>query len=671
MTRMHRIRTTNLLTIGLNDSQLEEAISAFRRAGTIAHAHALEDGQQLRNILNDQNWDALVFFASGASLSLEQCCDTLRQSESDLPLIVLSEGASHGNIDPQVAAICRRDELTLLVHTTQREILARQTRHQLSATLAELEEAKQRQNLLLSDHQDPLIYIIDGMIIYANQAFCEKLGSDELDGFPIVDLIANRDQERLKSALKKQKSSATSSRLELTLLHSDGSELTCIATCDNTRYEGEDCIQIALSEKDSQQIAGDTDPSTGLANRIHFNELLQEFLNTERNSNSSLLMLGLDRFEELRHGSGLIASEALLKEVADFVIMRLPAQHYGRLSDDILVAILHHVPSDQALEQTNDLLREVENHIFEFDGQSLQCTLSVAIQSVNHLTPPDNAPLLENGFTCLESARLAGGNRTEICVRSRQQLGDDDSPSKLIDNALADQRLQLIFQPMINLSDAEGDHYEASLSIRDWQEGEATAGELMRAIEREPDNHKLDRWLIVEATKQLTVKRQTGEDVHLIINLSGNVFQDLEFCSWLGVAMKAAGLHGNALTLQFSEDSIGRALKPALDCCRELRALGVGVSVREFGRNKTAIKFLRHIMPALLKPGIRQSDPLENDMVREIVQSARTLNSRVVIPNVASAATLAMLWQIGPDFIQGSYVSEPLPEMDYEFASFS
>lgn len=671
MTYMHRVRTINLLTIGLNDSQLEEVVSAFRRAGTIAHIHTLDDGQQFRNTLTERDWDALILYPSGASLSQDQCCEILRQSDNDVPLIVLSEGALHGEIAPQIAAVCRRDELTLLVHTTLREIQARKTRRQLDATVAELEEAKQRQNLLLSDHQAPLIYIIDGMIIYANQAFCEKLGSDELDGFPIVDLIANKDQERLKSALKKQSSNTVSARLELTLLHSDGSEITCVATCDNTRYEGEDCIQIALSDKDNQQIAGDTDPSTGLANRFHFNELLQEFLNTERNSNSSLLMLGLDRFEELRHGSGLIASESLLKEVADFIKARLPAQHYGRLSDDILVAIVHHVPSDQALEQANDLLQDVENHIFEFDGQSLQCTLSVAVQSINHLTPPDNAPLLENGFTCLESARLAGGNRAEICVRSRQQLGDEDSPSKLIETALADQRLQLTYQPMINLSDAEGDHYEASLSIRDWQEGEATAGELMRAIEREPDNHKLDRWLVVEATKQLAAKRQAGEDVHLIINLSGNVFQDLEFPSWLGVAMKAAGLHGNTLTLQFSEDSIGRTLKPALDCCRELNTLGIGVSVRDFGRSNNAGKFLRHIMPALVKPGIRRSDPLENEQVREIVLKAKSLDSRVVIPNVASAATLAMLWQIGPDFIQGSYVSEPLPEMDYEFASFS
>ena len=59
-----------------------------------------------------------------------------------------------------------------------------------------------------------------------------------------------------------------------------------------------------------------------------------------------------------------------------------------------------------------------------------------------------------------------------------------------------------------------------------------------------------------------------------------------------------------------------------------------------------------------------------DEQIRDMVQHAKTLNSQIVIPNVSSAATLAMLWQLGPDFIQGSYVNEPMPSMNYEFAAF-
>jgi EAL domain-containing protein (putative c-di-GMP-specific phosphodiesterase class I) len=53
-----------------------------------------------------------------------------------------------------------------------------------------------------------------------------------------------------------------------------------------------------------------------------------------------------------------------------------------------------------------------------------------------------------------------------------------------------------------------------------------------------------------------------------------------------------------------------------------------------------------------------------------MIQHARLINSQIIIPNVGSAATLAMRWQMGPDFIQGSYVNDPMPSMNYEFSAF-
>ena len=76
------------------------------------------------------------------------------------------------------------------------------------------------------------------------------------------------------------------------------------------------------------------------------------------------------------------------------------------------------------------------------------------------------------------------------------------------------------------------------------------------------------------------------------------------------------------------------------------------------------------MQPRLIKPGVRKTDSLSTEEIRDIIEGGRRLNSRVLIPNVSSAASLAVLWQLGPDFIQGSYVQDPSPEMSYEFATF-
>jgi EAL domain-containing protein (putative c-di-GMP-specific phosphodiesterase class I)/GGDEF domain-containing protein len=509
------------------------------------------------------------------------------------------------------------------------------------------------------------------MIIYANAPFCEHMGNEDLEGFPIVDLITNKDQDRFKNALKKQQLNKDQQQLEISFAHSDGREIKTLITCNSANYDGEACIQLSLNNNDSNNQLNGLDLSTQMSNKYRFQEILQEFIENERNSDSSLILLSLDRFSKLRQSSSLLDVEKILEAISVHVRKVMPAQFYGRVADDMIAAICHHVGSDAALEMGLELCRAIENDIFEIKKKSLQCTASIAIMPINHLTPPRASVLLDTLFHGAEKIYLAGGNNAEICHRERQQLSTVEAATSLASEALNQGRLTLLFQPMINLGNADGDHYEASLDIKDWVEGEVTAGELLRVIEQEPDNNKLDHWIVVEATKQLAKERQTGQDLKLIINLSGNVFHDPEFCSWLSVAFKAAGLPPSSVILQFNEESIANALKPALNFAQQLQKMGSALSVRNFGRAQKGNKFLSHIQPHLVKPGFRKTDTPSDEQIKDIVAQAKVLKSRVLIPNVGSAATLAMLWQLGPDFIQGSYVNDPMPSMTYEFASFN
>ena len=667
---MTRNSANKLLFIGLPDDNAEDIVSTFRRAGKVAHTRSVSDSSQLEQLLGDERWDLIFFDAMHAGFPIEQCGKILRHLHCDLPLIYLNDDESIALPDEAVSLVLSGHHRSRLFMMAQRELQALDTRRQLAATQQALQEEQQRNNLLLTTHQDAVCYITDGMIIYANELFCERMQQDELDGFPIVDLIASKDQERFKNALKKQAQATDGTSFEISFVDAEEQEFKANIHCDNASYDGEACIQITLHDSASEAATGQLDAATGMANRHYFQQLLQDFVDTQRNSNSALLIFKLDNFGKYRNDLKLSGIELLLKLLGQRIEALLPAQHYGRVADDMIALIAHHVPSQRALEMANELLTAVEADIFEVRKQSQQCTLSAIILPINHLTAPHAGILLDNGGESLLRLEQAGGNCAEIYHRDRQQLQSRGNIREVIDEAFADQRLQILFQPIINLSDADGDYYESFLDIRDWQEGEVTAGEMLRVVENEPSNNKLDRWIVVETTKQLAQRRSDGDDIKLTINLSGNVFHDEEFCSWLSVAMKAAGLPGSAVTLQFSEESIANSLKPALDCCRQLADMGVGVAVRNFGRSKGGNKFLQHVQPRLIKPGVRKTDSLSAEEIREIIEGGRRLNSRVLIPNVSSAASLAVLWQLGPDFIQGSYVQDPSPDMSYEFATF-
>ncbi|MFT5887547.1 MAG: GGDEF domain-containing protein [Zhongshania sp.] len=202
-----------------------------------------------------------------------------------------------------------------------------------------------------------------------------------------------------------------------------------------------------------------------------FQEILQDFVENERNSNSSLILNSLDHFSKIRHSTSLLEVENLVASTANLVRNIMPAQHYGRVADDMIAAIAHHMPSEQVLEMGHELCKAVEAEIFEIKTQSLQCTISIAVMPINPLTPPRAAAIMDEAFHGLENIYADGGNQAGICQRERQQLDNKDAAISVSNKAHKANRLMLLFQPMINLGSAEGDHYEASLEIRDWVEG--------------------------------------------------------------------------------------------------------------------------------------------------------------------------------------------------------
>ncbi|MBD2858059.1 EAL domain-containing protein [Spongiibacter sp. KMU-158] len=659
----------NALFIQLGDDDISQLISRFRQAGNIVREHNAHTTEQLPKLLEDKDWDLIFLDEHQNEISPKQIQDILtRLHKSHLPILMISDGAQEQQLDPALAGVFSRDEMPRLVQACQRELRSLALQRELGALRKELEASSHRNQLLLSEHNDAICYVIDGMIIHANPRFWSLLGTEELDGFPIIDLVQTQDQEVLKGLLKKVEQEEESPPIEVRFIKEEESlRLKCLGSLAS--YEGESCIQLTLQEQDLQTGGGLTDISTGFASRQHFLSLLQAFLDGERNNNHAMIMIGLDDYSEIRSQFGVLDMEQLVSNLSQTLQNKLDVQLWGRLADDIFCA-LSKLPSNNTLDMVQKLGHTIEGQMFETHNKSQQCTITGVIYPINHLTPPSSELAIKSSFGLLKKLQIEGGNRSQIFAKDRQQLTQKNSVSEVVAEAIADKRLQLLYQPMVNLGDAHGDYYEVQLDIKDREEDEVSGGELLRTIEREPHDNKLDRWIVMEATKQLSHKRQAGEETVLVINLSSNVFHDTEFCPWLTVAIRASGLPTEAVILQFSEQSIASNLKLALDFNRQLSSLGMRLAVRNFCRNEEGNKFLSHLQPSMVKPGIRKEETISNEDVRRFVQLAKELQARITIPNVTSAAALANLWQIGPDFIQGSYINEPQPSMSYEFSSF-
>ncbi len=179
----------------------------------------------------------------------------------------------------------------------------------------------------------------------------------------------------------------------------------------------------------------------------------------------------------------------------------------------------------------------------------------------------------------------------------------------------------------------------------------------------------MDRWIILETTKALSIHRTNGHNTRLIINLTSNALLDDSIAAWLGVAIKAANLSSDLLTFQFREDDVKNNLKSAIKTIGALRSAKFRVSVGEFGCDEDPFKLLKHVALDFVK--FHTSLSTDSKALKTLIQDAKENHLQTIVPEVDNASMLASMWQMGTHYIQGSYLQLPSAEMNFEFAELA
>jgi EAL domain-containing protein (putative c-di-GMP-specific phosphodiesterase class I) len=185
---------------------------------------------------------------------------------------------------------------------------------------------------------------------------------------------------------------------------------------------------------------------------------------------------------------------------------------------------------------------------------------------------------------------------------------------------------------------------------------------------------KIDRWVILQSIKMLSVHRAKGHATRLTINLTSNSVMDPEFLQWLTVAIKAARLPSDAVVFQITEKDAVTYLRQTREFVEGLRAMHLRASLSRFGLIDNSFETLHHIPVDMVKldgEAVRNMDEQESDG-DEIIATIKKLQQNgklTIVPMVENANVLSTLWQAGANYIQGHYLQEPSTDMDYDFST--
>lgn len=681
-------KTIRLLILEDSQNEAERLVSLFRNAGHATRVHRLTSSDDLAESLQ-QTWDLLICAPSSEHLEPSEAITAIRRQAKDIPVIQLAED-NDSEMITQALLFGAQDALPQgederLVLVAKRELANLEERRARRAAEVALREAEKRCQLLLESSVDAITYVHEGMHIYANRAYLELFSyedGDELEGMPMIDLIASADHAAFKDFLKNYQSAEGNAELNCQGVRADGSSFAAQMTFSPATYDGEPCIQVVIRAQTSNaeleeklREISSQDLVTSLFNRNHFLELMDNAAERAVNTGqpSTLAYIRVDRYASMQGEIGLAGIDLLLTDLAGLLREHFPADtQLARFGDDVFTALLPGQTPEQCQASLATLLKKVEAHLFDVSGRTAQTTLSIGVAGLSEKTAKAQE-VLDRAHRCADE--LSDGNAIKVFNPADELAAAANRGSLLamVQQALENNSFRLLFQPIISLRGDAHEHYEVLLRLLNPQGAEVPPMEFLAAAKDAGLGEKIDRWVILNSIKLLADHRSKGHNTRLFVHLSSASLQDQTLLPWLSVALKAARLPSDSLVFQFSEPDAIAYLKQAKTLTQGLAELHCKIALSQFGCALNPFNTLKHLQVDFVKIDGSFSQDLSNaenqEALKTLLSSLHAQAKLTIVPFVESASVLATLWQAGVNFIQGYYLQGPSQSMDYDFSA--
>ncbi|MDX1487068.1 MAG: EAL domain-containing protein, partial [Acidiferrobacterales bacterium] len=220
----------------------------------------------------------------------------------------------------------------------------------------------------------------------------------------------------------------------------------------------------------------------------------------------------------------------------------------------------------------------------------------------------------------------------------------------------------------VNMENGQAELFEVLLRM--WDDGNAITlpSRFLPVAERFGLMLDIDRWVIRNAAKALAKFRDGGVDVKFCVNLSAHAFEDSQLVTYVADNLDENGLPADCLVLEITEQTAIRYLDDANERMQELIGMGCSFALDDFGAGFSSLTYIKRLPVDYIK--IEGSfivnlskDPIDQAMVKSIIDIARTTGKRTIAECVQDAKSLQMLRKFGVDYVQGFHVGKPAPTL--------
>src|ERR1700677_1325073 len=669
-----------MIVMTRSQDHVEAINSTLRKAGHPVHCTWLPDARDLGDALTQINPEMLVAFIEELGIDLASLMKVKQQSAPGMPVLIMREHVDEAAI-ADAMALGAQDVVTLanrsrLQSVATRELRAHRLERALSTTLSSAREYREQLQNFLEGSADAITHVQEGIIVDANRAWLELFGYSgdaALTGTPLMDLFEQDTHPALKGALVACLQGKWSDHgLKVQALLSDGSSLPLILSLTRADYENEPATRISIPANHRKDRDLEVQLADAVKNDVTTRFLQQRYLVAAIRERSTHPMKGgvrqfayvkPDRFAEIQAAIGVLSSEDFMAQFAELLRMQLTATDLcGRFGGNGFLILLDRGTARDVETWAENVVKRIGDHTFQFDEKNLSATVTVGLG----LLPPANTDVsgaITDAVNAARRGRELGGNQMYAVDKSDTDTrvqAYDKIWVKHIKSALMENRFRLVQQPIASLLGEDKGMFDVLVRMLDEQGSEVLPAEFIAAAERNDLMKNIDRW-VIGASMSFAANRKAA---CIFVRVSKDTILDKSLIGWLETQLKSLKIEPKRLCIQVTEELATQYVRQATELSENLRKLGFRFALEHFGTGRDPLKLLASIgmnfikVDGSLMQGL-STNQLQQQRVKGLVEAAKRKGVETVAERVEDANTMAVLWQLGVEFIQGYFVNAP------------
>ncbi len=411
------------------------------------------------------------------------------------------------------------------------------------------------------------------------------------------------------------------------------------------------------------------DGVTGLLRRDVLEENIKSILSEYTAHSIRVLFIDLDGFKPINDSLGLTVGNRLLAETAKRIEGCLPDDALAaRFSGDEFIVFLPNSSEAKAVQLAMQLNLEIERN-FAIDSLSVHLTASIGIASVGD-AEETATKLIQNADVAMSEAKIKGGNTYSIFSHDMAMRYEQQYLLRAkIQRGIENKEFRVHFQPVVSACNHKIIGFEA---LARWPQPDGSfvpPGAFIPVAEQTGQIIALSALVLEEAVESLAQLQKLAPQLTMAINLSAQLFDRGSVVDSIISTLNHHKVSPNTLHVELTESVLSEDHANLSAKLNELRALGVQVSLDDFGTGFSSLSLL-HRLPvdiikidrSFIKDISESSESLK--IAESVIYLAKSLDKKIIVEGVETKKQAEFSSAHKCDAIQGFYFYKPMPLVD-------